>query len=65
LRDTAKCECEGTGFITVAVNGGNGIEYVECGQHQLAFQDASCVDELLAHIGKQTALTVTFLSATN
>ena len=27
------CECEGTGFIAVADNGGDGIEHVESGQH--------------------------------
>jgi len=24
------CECEGTGFIAVADNGGEGVEHVEC-----------------------------------
>ncbi len=33
------CECEGTGFIAVADNGGDGIEHVECGQHHPAFED--------------------------
>jgi hypothetical protein len=32
-----KCECEGTGFIAVADNGGEGVEHVECGlKDQLA-----------------------------
>ena len=35
-----KCECEGTGFIAIADNGGFGVEHVECGQHHPAFQDA-------------------------
>jgi hypothetical protein len=32
-----KCECEGTGFIAVADDGGEGVEHVECGQHHPAF----------------------------
>jgi hypothetical protein len=44
----------------IEVNGGDGIERVECGQHHPAFQDASCVDELLAHIGKQTGINSDF-----
>src|SRR5258707_12662063 len=32
------CECEGTGFIAVADNGGEGIEHIECGQHHRAYQ---------------------------
>jgi hypothetical protein len=54
------CECEGTGFIAVADNGGEGIEHVECGRHHPAFKDAPSVDELLAHIGKQTGITSDF-----
>ena len=50
------CECEGTGFIAVPDNGGEGVEHVECGQHHPAFKDAPSVDELLAHIGKQTGI---------
>ena len=49
-----KCVCEGTGFIAVAHNGGDGIEHIACGQHHPPFQDAPSVDELLAHIGKRT-----------
>jgi hypothetical protein len=41
-----KCECEGTGFVAVADNGGSGVEHVECGQHRPAFEDAPNVDEL-------------------
>ena len=55
-----KCECQGTDFIAVADNGGDGIEHVECGQHHPAFKDASSVDELLAHIGKQTGISSKF-----
>jgi hypothetical protein len=25
------CECEGTGFMAIADNGGAGVEHVECG----------------------------------
>jgi hypothetical protein len=32
-RISVSCECEGTGFIAVADNGGDGVEHVECGQH--------------------------------
>jgi hypothetical protein len=32
-RILVSCECEGTGFIAVADNGGEGVEHVECGQH--------------------------------
>ena len=52
-----KCECEGTGFIAVADNGGEGVEHIECGQHHPALQVAPSVDELLAHIGKQTGIS--------
>jgi hypothetical protein len=55
-------ECEGTGFIAVADNGGEGVEHVECGQHHPAFQDAPSVDELLAHIGKQTGISTEFFN---
>jgi len=33
-----KCECEGTGFIAVADNGGEGVEHFECGQHHPAYK---------------------------
>ena len=33
-----KVACEGTGFIAVADNGGEGIEHIECGQHHRAYQ---------------------------
>lgn len=52
-----KCECEGTGWIAVPDNGGDGVERVGCGQHHPAFQDAPSVDELLAHIEKQTGIS--------
>jgi hypothetical protein len=39
-------ECEGTGFVVVADNGGDGVERVECGQHHPDFKDAPNVDEL-------------------
>ncbi len=55
-----KCECEGAGFIAVADNGGDGVEHVECRQHYPADQDALSVDELLAHIGKQTGIISEF-----
>ena len=55
-----KYECEGTGFIAVADNGGEGVEHVECGLHHPAFKDAPSVDELLAHIGKQTGISSDF-----
>jgi hypothetical protein len=54
---SVSCECEGTGFIAVADNGGEGFEHVECGQHHPAFKDAPSADELLAHIGKQTGMS--------
>ena len=57
-----KCECEGTGFIAVADDGGEGVEYVECGQHHPAFKDAPSIDELLAHIGKQTGISSEFFN---
>ena len=31
-----RCECEGTGFIAVADNGGDGVEHIECAQHHPA-----------------------------
>jgi len=51
------CEREGTGFIAVADNGGEGIEHVECGQHHAAFKDAMSIDELFDAIGKKTGIT--------
>jgi hypothetical protein len=51
-----------TGFISVADNGGEGVEHVECGQHHPAFQDAPSIDELLAHIGKQTGISSDFFN---
>jgi hypothetical protein len=33
-----KCECEGTGFIPVADNGGDGLDYVECAEHNPAYK---------------------------
>lgn len=55
------CECGGTGFVAVADSGGEGVEHVECGQHHPAFkQEGPSVDELLAHIGKQTGITSEF-----
>ena len=51
------CECEGTGFVAVGDSGGDGIEHVECGQHHPAFKGAPSVDELLAHIGRQTGIS--------
>ena len=54
------CECKGTGFIAVADSGGEGIEHVECGQHHPAFKDAPSVEELLAHLGKQTGISSEF-----
>ena len=48
-----KCECEGTGFVAVADNDGDGVEHVECGQDRPAFKDAPSVHKLLVHIGKQ------------
>jgi hypothetical protein len=47
----------GNRFIEVADNGGEGVEHIECGQHHPAFKDASSVEELLAHIGKQTGIS--------
>ena len=41
-----KYECEGTGFVAVADNGGEGVEHVECGLHHPAFKDAPSVDVL-------------------
>jgi hypothetical protein len=55
-----QCECEGTGFVAVADNGGDGVEHIECGQHHPAFKDAPSVDELLAHLGKQTGISSDF-----
>jgi hypothetical protein len=52
----------GNGFIAVADNGGEGIEHVECGQHHPAFADAPSIDELLAHIGKQTGISSEFFN---
>jgi hypothetical protein len=37
-RIEVKCECEGTGFIAVADNGGEGVEHFECGQHHPAYK---------------------------
>jgi hypothetical protein len=51
-----RCECEGTGYIAVADNGGDGVDYVECAQHNPAYQERPSVDELLAHLGKRTGI---------
>ena len=56
------CECKGTGFIAVADSDGDGIENVECEQHHPGFQDAPSVNELLAHIGKQTGISSEFFN---
>jgi hypothetical protein len=56
------CECKGTGFVPVPDSGGDGIERVECGEHHPAFNDAPSVDELLAHLGKQTGISSALLS---
>ncbi len=61
-RILVSCECIGTGFIAGADNGDDGVEHVECGQHHPAFEDAPSVDELLAHIGKQTGLSSEFFN---
>jgi hypothetical protein len=34
-----RCECEGTGYVAVVDNGGDGVDYVECAQHNPAYQD--------------------------
>ena len=54
------CEREGTGFIAVADNGGEGIEHVECGQDHPAYKDAMSIHELFDAIGKQTGITSDF-----
>jgi hypothetical protein len=56
------CECEGTGFVAVPDNGGDGVEHVECGQHHPAFKDAPGVDEPLAHIEKKTGVSSEFFN---
>jgi len=38
-KTAVECECKGTGFITVAGSGGEGVEHIECGQHHPAFED--------------------------
>jgi hypothetical protein len=53
-----KCECEGTGFISIAENGDEGFEQVECGQHHPAFKDAPSVDGL-----RHRQLVISFRSA--
>jgi hypothetical protein len=52
--------CGETGFIAVADNGGDGVDYVECGQNHPAFKDAMSVDELIDTVGKQTGITSDF-----
>lgn len=37
---TVTCECEGTGFIAVADCGGDGVDHVECAEHNPAYQPA-------------------------
>ena len=61
-KDKIKRECERTSFIAVADNGGEGVEHIECGQHHPAFKDAPSIDELLAHIGKQTGISSEFFN---
>jgi hypothetical protein len=34
-----RCECDGTGYVAVVDNGGDGVDYVECAQHNPAYQD--------------------------
>jgi len=55
-RVMVKCECEGTGFTAVADSGGDGVDYVECAEHNPAFRGPN-VGELLSHIGKRTGIT--------
>jgi hypothetical protein len=56
------CECEGTGFVAVEDNGGDGIEHLECGQHHPTYQDAPSIDEPLAHIANQTGISSEFFN---
>src|SRR6202049_4634759 len=50
-----KCECQGTGFIAVPDDGGEGVEHVECGQQHPAFKDAPSVDELTVSSSRSEA----------
>jgi hypothetical protein len=59
-RILVSCECKGTGFITVADNGGDGVEHVECGQHQPAYKNPLTIDELLDITGKHTGISSDF-----
>ena len=54
-------ECEGTGFIAVADNGGEGVEHVECVHHP-AFKDSMSVDELIDAVGKHTGISSEFFN---
>jgi len=56
-----KCECEGTGLIAVADNGGDGVEHVECGQHHPAFKadTGSLIGNILAGAKEIERLTST------
>ena len=61
------CECEGTGFIAVADNGGEGIEYISLiGNIMEAAKEIerlSSTDDLLTHIGKQTGISSEFFKS--
>ena len=55
------CECEGTSFIAVADNGGDGIEHVECPQHHPAYKadTGSLMGNILAAAKEIERLTST------
>jgi hypothetical protein len=56
-----KCECEGTGFIAVADNGGEGVEHIECGQHHPAYKadTGSLIGSIIAAAKEIERLTST------
>ena len=57
MKKEDKCECEGTGLITVTDNGGDDIEHLECGQHRAAFAEGPSIDELLAHMANHNGIS--------
>lgn len=47
-----RCECEGTGFIAVQDRGGDGVDYVECAEHNPAYKPDYTVMGIFAELEK-------------
>jgi hypothetical protein len=48
-----QCKCKGTGFVAVVDSVGEDVEYVECAEHNPAYQEAPSVDEIIKHIAQK------------